>query len=194
MEIRTYQITCYVCPRCDKRGVFESVAGQVVRHECGWGGMVTAILGTHSFCVDERAATGDPSSAARAVSLHAEVLGVQRGDYDLSPTKAALELLADRNIQEIKEAGGWLAPVYLSGIKPEKRGDGSLRSITQIVSAGSANHDELTAWRLAELRTKGERAEPLILFTDRGAAVLLVKRVDGAIEDVSNELQRRSKK
>lgn len=191
MEIRTYQITCYVCPRCDERAVFDAAAGQVVRHDCGWGGIVTAILGTHGFCLDEREGA-KPSSGA--VSLHAELSQPSSKPFDFASVREPIEQLAKLNLEDIRAASGLLMPVYLSGIKITKTGE-RLRRIHEIClnPADGADHGELTAWRLAELQSKGEKAELMTLFTDRGAAVLLVKRGDGSIEDVSNELRKRRK-
>jgi hypothetical protein len=60
MEIQTFQVTRFYCPKCCELAPMDVDVGQTLRHSCGWGGMITALFRGHGFCIDAPDPTPEP--------------------------------------------------------------------------------------------------------------------------------------
>lgn len=69
MEIQTFQVTRFYCPKCCELASMDLDVGQTLRHSCGWGGMITALFRGHGFCIDAPEPTPEPDEEARAAGV-----------------------------------------------------------------------------------------------------------------------------
>lgn len=107
--------------------------------------------------------------------------------------RAALEGLCALNFQVMRKAtelGGEFPPLYESGIvyRKERRGFEDWQNAIELLRAGCGDCEELTGYRVAELRNQGEPAMPYIEVTPRGSFHALVERASGELEDPSRLL------
>jgi len=104
---------------------------------------------------------------------------------------AALEALALISERRIK-AGRVRAGLYESGVRyrREPRGEEKWLAADEVLKAGYGDCEDLVAWRVAELRARGERgARPLAYQTRRpGVVHCIVVRANGQREDPSRLL------
>ncbi len=135
-----------------------------------------------------------------------------------APILLALEAMIAVNLWHIKRAlkrcrqgqGVPIPPLYASGVRYQEDAGGreDWRDLYTILERGAGDCDNLVAWRVAELRAAGKRAEPVIKWQNlpRDLAVSLgypsrmippeglsmvhcsVRHGDGTIEDVSKNL------
>lgn len=107
--------------------------------------------------------------------------------------RAALEGLCALNFQlmrQARELGGGFPPLYEAGVvyRKERRGFEDWQNAIELLRAGRGDCEELTGYRVAELRDEGEPAMPFIDVTPRGSFHALVERASGELEDPSRNL------
>lgn len=89
-----------------------------------------------------------------------------------------------------------LPPLYGAGVRYQREhGTEIWQTCEQVFKAGSGDCEDLSAWRVAELRQAGE--DDASCYVKRGGHKLwhvVVARADGSIEDPSRILGMRKKK
>ena len=83
-----------------------------------------------------------------------------------------------------------LPPLYRAGVRyrPEPRGQERWQVPSEVKRKGFGDCEDLAAWRVAELRRKGEAAMPYVKQTGARRWHAMVKRADGRLEDPSRLL------
>lgn len=90
-------------------------------------------------------------------------------------------------------------PLYRSGVRyrrerPRKRGQPEPQEWMDALTVYRKRHgdcEDLTAWRVAELRKRGIKARPLIQLRNNGYYHALVQLPDGSLDDPSKRLGMR---
>ena len=108
--------------------------------------------------------------------------------------RAALEFLVGLNRMQIRRSGGRIPPLYQAGVRYKREGRTIAgrpkevwRLIPQVMQHREGDCEDLTSWRIAELREKGINARPHL--TRHGNMFhVRVKYPDGRIEDPSKVL------
>jgi len=108
--------------------------------------------------------------------------------HDADGLVRALDSLTDESTAEI-ETGAY-PPLYASGVRYQRERGEHWRSPARVVSgpdAYGADCEDLTAWRVAELRASGADpdARPALYPTSKRSYHAVVVRGDGSIEDPS---------
>jgi len=110
--------------------------------------------------------------------------------------EAAIEALTALDRVYLRSHPGTL-PIYESGAvylrDAEDRDQGRPRAelwltVPDVMRAGGADCKCLVAWRLAELRERGEDARPVIVRVSQSLWHVQLRREDGRIEDPSKRL------
>lgn len=102
---------------------------------------------------------------------------------------AELEGLVRRNLVQLRRNPR--APrLYASGVvyAPEVGAAEDWLSVLQALRAGRADCEDLTAWRVAELRMAGVHARPQVIRTGPSMLHARVLLPDGSVEDPSRRL------
>lgn len=118
--------------------------------------------------------------------------------FNIPPRPAALlralEFLVSLNRQQIRQASGRIPQLYKAGVEYEREGrtiggrpKEHWRLISQVLKRGAGDCEDLTAWRVAELRERGINAVPDITRQGRMFHVR-VRYPDGRLEDPSKRL------
>ena len=91
--------------------------------------------------------------------------------------------------QEILSNNPDISPLYDSnvGYQEEKPGQEVWKPLTRVIDAGVGDCEDLTAWRVAELRNQGEDVQPIFIDNGRGYHAV-VEYNNGEIEDPSQIL------
>jgi hypothetical protein len=107
--------------------------------------------------------------------------------------KHLLEVIVAANMEYLR-CNPHTPSVYRAGVSycREPRGTEYFQSIPSIMLTGCADCEDLSAWRVAELRFHGEPAKFAIYKREKKSGFLLyhiqVRRADGRIEDPSKAL------
>lgn len=103
--------------------------------------------------------------------------------------EAVLEGLCGLNFAWMTEAGG-APPLYETGIvyRPEPPGQDHWQTAPELLKSRVGDCEDLTAYRVAELRFDGEPARGRVVPTRRGKFHAVVERASGEIEDPSRIL------
>lgn len=174
VEIPCFFVNTFSCPECGSRGVIDVDVGRTLRHDCGWGGLVTTVLPGAHFCIEV-----DPVSQ-----------WITSLEMSLDDQATAIRKLVDLNLEFLKK---YRPPsLFLTGIRYGINQSEARRGISELLGAASADEDELVAWRVAELRQRGRHADVRILWNDRGVPIVFVQLGDGTMELVSEMLKARA--
>lgn len=112
---------------------------------------------------------------------------------DPESLKTALEGLCALNFRLMREAvrlGGGFPPLYRSGLvyRREPKGSEDWQSALKLMRTRRGDCEDLTCYRVGELRLLGELAMADVIPTVRGTFHAVVRREDGSIEDPSRAL------
>lgn len=107
--------------------------------------------------------------------------------HSTAEVEAALEGLAQ--VAQVQLSHLRLPPLYAAGVHYQRE-DGTEKWLgpLDVYAAGVGDCEDLVAWRVAELRMSGERANPLCYEPRPGLVHCVVRREDGQIEDPSRLL------
>lgn len=108
----------------------------------------------------------------------------------IAAMEAVVEGLAALNFRAMHTAvlgGGGFPPLYESGIvyRREPPGSEEWQSAIDLMRTGEGDCEDLSAYRVGELRTLGEPATVAIIRNPSGSYHAVVRREDGSIEDPS---------
>lgn len=117
-----------------------------------------------------------------------QIQAVMRVPADGKALQAALEGLCSLAGEDLARRP--LPPLYRAGVRyrPEPRGQERWQVPSEVRRKGFGDCEDLAAWRVAELRRKGERAAPYVKQTGPARWHAMVRRGDGRLEDPSRLL------
>jgi hypothetical protein len=104
--------------------------------------------------------------------------------------QALLEGLAAASYVQLRRYA--LPRLYESGVyyQREPKGRERWQTAVETYRRGAGDCEDLTAWRVAELRFDGEPARGIVIPTGPRRYHAIVERADGSLEDPSRRLRR----
>lgn len=120
------------------------------------------------------------------------------GSPTIENLRIVSECLVQLDMDFLRRARGRVPSLYASGVRYRREGTPSagpraerFQMIPEVLRTRSGDCEDLSAWRVAELRLSGVRAIPWIIRTGARLYHVQVKYPDGRIEDPSKRLGMR---
>lgn len=129
------------------------------------------------------------------------IVAIDIGPPTIENLRVCSEALVALNLAFLRKAGGRVPPLYRSGVRYRREAappPGQLRlerfqMIPEVLRNRAGDCEDLSAWRVAELRRGGVRAIPWIVQSGQRLYHVQVRHPDGRIEDPSKILGMRGK-